>query len=555
MSDGESSSDSDDTLSIPPRPRPRLETRFLAPGNYILLQGNDARFRFVAIQRIDRQDPEWQEDNAVRITVCALDIGTFDLMEAYVCPFRYNENTNKFEFIVSDSEGVFKDPMDRFCPIESLMLVPGRADPNFYPDDNVLAQWESEYNADNREHEEAIMRDTEARLFVEEIVQRILWLTRRAMVFRRNGLDDMVNIKPLMESIDLEIFHRLAPQILSKVGEEWDKKSFNATYQIYKGLVGVIGVGREPLRGYYTLPDQSSSSSSDSGEDNSYSFLSGDLNVGGDGGVLSDPSNLVQQSTPTHISNLPSDTIETSSSNDGLSSFDNVHATESTHNNLHLEEMREESVREKPLMKLDRQMFLIEFSADLQRIDEERLDNYIDRHYLKALKDKPVEIDQSQSTKQQIIHQLQHDVKLWQNNSLLRDPRVQSTGILAAFDDQTLQTINIPLALAAANLNGGEIVVHQSETDVSPNVGSSSSVSSRSRSRSPASSSHRSNFVREQQAIHKSIAQIQDDGGGKVGSSSQPPSNEVDACLSTIGEVVSSTAVSPNVRFKSHFTF
>ena len=68
-------------------------------------------------------------------------------MDAFICPFRYNENTNKFEFILSDSEGVFKDPMDRFCPIESLMLVTGRADSNFHPDDNVLAQWESEYNA------------------------------------------------------------------------------------------------------------------------------------------------------------------------------------------------------------------------------------------------------------------------------------------------------------------------------------------------------------------------------------------------------------------------
>ena len=77
-------------------------------------------------------------------------------------------------------------------------------------------------------------------------------------------------------------------------------------------LVGDTGgVGRETLRGL-TLPDQSSSSSSDS--DNSYSFLGDGLNEGGDGDVLNGLSNLVQQSAPTHISSLPSVAIETSSS-------------------------------------------------------------------------------------------------------------------------------------------------------------------------------------------------------------------------------------------------
>ena len=307
MSDGESSSDSDDTLSIPPRP-PRLETHFLAPGNYLILQGIDGRFSFTTIQRITPPEPEWVDPNSARIECSAHDIGIFDLTDRIVCPFRHNENSQQYKY-----------PMDLFCPIECLMLVPGHADPNLHPDDYELAQWESEYSADNRIREEAVMRDIEARLFVEKLVQRIQKLMRRSMIFRMKGLEEMVNIKTLRDSINWDninttdqLFHKLIPDILSKVGEEKDRQGVNAANQIIMALVGDTGgVGRETLRGL-TLPDQSSSSSSDS--DNSYSFLGDGLNEGGDGDVLNGLSNLVQQSAPTHISNLPSVAIETSSS-------------------------------------------------------------------------------------------------------------------------------------------------------------------------------------------------------------------------------------------------
>ena len=189
--------------------------------------------------------------------------------------------------------------------------------------------------------------------------------------------------------------------------------------------------------------------------------------------MLNGLSNLVQQSAPTHISSLPSVAIETSSSsNEGGFNNEVYPISPATPNNLLLEEMRMESTREKSLMTLQQQMFLIEFSTDLQSIDVERSFNYNDKHYLRALKDRPVELELSQSADQQIIHQLQVDIITFQNTSMLQDPRVQSSGILATFDDQTLQRINVPLALASATLNGGEIAVHQSET-----VGSPSSVS------------------------------------------------------------------------------
>ena len=57
--------------------------------------------------------------------------------------------------------------------------------------------------ADSREHEEAIVRDNRARLFVDKLVQRIQKLMRRSMVFRMKGLEKMVSIKPLRDSIRL----------------------------------------------------------------------------------------------------------------------------------------------------------------------------------------------------------------------------------------------------------------------------------------------------------------------------------------------------------------
>ena len=221
MSDGESSSD--DTLSIPPRP-PRLETHFLRVGDYLILQGIDGRFSFTTIQRITPPEPEWVDPNSARIECSAHDIGIFDLTDRIVCPFRHNENSQQYKY-----------PMDLFCPIECLMLVPGHADPNLHPDDYELAQWESEYSADNRIREEAVMRDIEARLFVEQLVQRIQKLMRRSMIFRMKGLEEMVNIKTLRDSINWDninttdqLFHKLIPDILSKVGEEKDRQGVNA---------------------------------------------------------------------------------------------------------------------------------------------------------------------------------------------------------------------------------------------------------------------------------------------------------------------------------------
>ena len=74
---------------------------------------------------------------------------------------------------------------------------------------HVLAQWESEYSADSREHEEAIVRDNRARLFVDKLVQRIQKLMRRSMVFRMKGLEKMVSIKPLRDSIRLTSISRI----------------------------------------------------------------------------------------------------------------------------------------------------------------------------------------------------------------------------------------------------------------------------------------------------------------------------------------------------------